>query len=151
MIEMPVIKSADGVVINIGAWDYCRVENDAGDMVETNPLPEGAYEDVAEVVKTEDGGFRVADTAAIVAEFEEAIQKIVDDTARSKQFRDGVTLASYTASTNAVWKAQAETFVAWRDHVWGHAYAELEKVLSGQRERPSVPEFLAEVSSINWP
>lgn len=151
MIEMPVIKSADGEVINIGAWDYCHVENDAGDLVETNPLPEGAYEDVAEVVKTADGGLRVADTSAIVSEFEEAIQKIIDYTARSKQFRDGVTLASYTASTNAAWKAQAEAFVAWRDQVWGYAYAELENVLSGQRQRPTASEFLTEVPPIDWP
>lgn len=34
-------------------------------------------------------------------------------------------LASYTASTNEAFKAEAETFVAWRDGVYSHMIDEL--------------------------
>lgn len=86
-----------------------------------------------------------------ITEYEIAIQNLVDGTAREKQFRDGVTLASYTASTKPKWAAEAQAFVAWRDNVWFYAYGELAKVQAGQREQPTVDEFLAEIAPIAWP
>lgn len=92
-----------------------------------------------------------APPAPTIDDYETAIQGIVDATAREKLFRDGVTLASYTASTNPQWAAEAAAFVAWRDGVWAYAYSELAKVQAGQRDQPSVEEFLAEVEPIEWP
>ncbi|MFK3848113.1 hypothetical protein ACI2J5_01265 [Agrobacterium pusense] len=86
-----------------------------------------------------------------IADYENAIQNLVDGTAREKQFRDGVTLASYTASTKPNWAAEAQAFVAWRDNVWFYAYGELAKVQAGQRQQPTVEEFLAEIAPIAWP
>lgn len=86
-----------------------------------------------------------------LADYENAIQATVDAMAKEKLFRDGVTLASYTASTNPQWAAEAAAFVAWRDQVWAYAYSELAKVQSGQREQPAVGEFLAEIHPIEWP
>ncbi|MFD1330273.1 hypothetical protein [Mycoplana ramosa] len=83
--------------------------------------------------------------------FENAIQKHIDATAIQRLFRDGVTLASYVASTNPQWAAEAQAFVAWRDAVWAYAYAELEKVLTGQRPQPTVEAFLSEIDPIVWP
>lgn len=88
---------------------------------------------------------------ATMAEFERAIQEHVDSSARDMMFRDGVTLASYVASTNPAWAEQAQAFVAWRDSVWGYAYAELAKALSGEREIPTVEAFLTELPAIVWP
>jgi len=48
---MKIIKDKNGNLINIGDWDYAL---DNG--VETNPLPDGAYEEDAEVVTASDGG-----------------------------------------------------------------------------------------------
>ncbi len=86
-----------------------------------------------------------------ITDFENAIQNLVDSTAREKQFRDGVTLASYTASTKQKWAAEAQAFVAWRDNVWFYAYGELAKVQAGQRQQPTVEQFLAEIAPIAWP
>jgi hypothetical protein len=85
------------------------------------------------------------------ADFERAIQARVDGAAHFKLFRDGVTLASYVASTNPQWAAQAQAFVEWRDHVWEYAYAELAKVHDGERRQPSIDEFLGELPMIEWP
>jgi len=86
-----------------------------------------------------------------VSDYEAAIQNHIDNTARSRQFRDGVAMASYAASTNAQWAAEAQTLIAWRDAVWAHAYAELAKVQAGEREQPPIDQLLAELPAINWP
>jgi hypothetical protein len=86
-----------------------------------------------------------------ITDYENAIQSLVDTTARERQFRDGVTLASYTASTKPKWAAEAQAFVAWRDNVWFYAYGELAKVQAGQRPQPTVEQFLAEIAPIAWP
>ncbi|WP_313613395.1 hypothetical protein [Agrobacterium sp.] len=85
------------------------------------------------------------------ADYEAAIQTLVDATATERKFRDGVTVASYVNSTNTQWAAEAIAFVAWRDGVWAYAYSELDKVVTGQRPQPTVDEFLAEIDPINWP
>lgn len=86
-----------------------------------------------------------------VAQYENAIQNLVDSTARERQFRDGVMLASYTASTKPKWAAEAQAFVAWRDNVWFYAYGQLAKVQAGQRPQPTVEQFLGEIAPIAWP
>uniref|UniRef100_A0A7C1P0K5 Phage tail protein n=1 Tax=Agrobacterium albertimagni TaxID=147266 RepID=A0A7C1P0K5_9HYPH len=86
-----------------------------------------------------------------VADYENAIQAHVDQTARTKQFRDGVTLSSYAASTNPQWVAEAQAFISWRDAVWGYAYAEFARVQAGQREQPTISEVLSELPAITWP
>lgn len=71
---MLVIRDADGAIINIGAWDhqlepvYEEQLDEHGDITEVlvgevarNPLPEGAYEDTAEIVEGWDGGLYAVD------------------------------------------------------------------------------------------
>lgn len=89
--------------------------------------------------------------APTITDYENAIQNLVDSTAREKQFRDGVTLASYTASTKPKWAAEAQAFVAWRDNVWSYAYGQLVKVQAGERPQPTVEQFLDEIARIAWP
>ncbi len=93
----------------------------------------------------------IAPAGPSITDYENAIQNLVDSTARERQFRDGVTLASYTASTKPKWAAEAQAFVAWRDNVWFYAYGELAKVHAGQRQQPTVDQFLDEIAPIAWP
>lgn len=86
-----------------------------------------------------------------ITDYENAIQNLVDETAREKQFRDGVTLASYIGSTIPRWAAEAMAFVAWRDNVWRYSYGELAKFQAGQRPQPTVVQFLDEIARIAWP
>lgn len=88
--------------------------------------------------------------AATVGRFRSAIQAHVDATAKSRNYDGGNALASYVASTNPQWAAEAQAFVGWRDAVWLYAYAELDKVMAGQRDQPSVEEFLDELPAIEW-
>lgn len=86
-----------------------------------------------------------------ITDYENAIQALIDSTARERQFRDGVTLSSYIGSTIPRWAAEAMAFVAWRDNVWRYSYGELVKVQAGQREQPTVEQFLTEIAPIAWP
>lgn len=91
-------------------------------------------------------------TAATMAAFQGAIQAHVDETARSRNYDSGGSLASYVASTNPQWAAEAEAFVAWRDSVWTYAYGELARVETGERSAPASPDaFIAELPVIEWP
>ncbi|EJC75573.1 hypothetical protein Rleg10DRAFT_5793 [Rhizobium leguminosarum bv. trifolii WSM2012] len=92
-----------------------------------------------------------ATVAPKVEDYQSAIQAMVDQRARDKLFNDGVTMASYIASTVKPWADQAQAFVAWRDSVWQHSYLELAKVQAGEREQPTIDQFLAELPEIVWP
>jgi hypothetical protein len=84
-------------------------------------------------------------------EYANAIQAHVDATARARDYMDGVSLASYVASTNPTWAAEAAAFVSWRDIVWAYAYEQLDAVENGLREQPTVAGLVAELPAITWP
>lgn len=113
---------------------------ETGDIVERPLTPE----EIADLEPTKD-------PSPTIISYETAIQNLVDSTARERQFRDGVTLASYIGSTKPKWAAEAQAFVAWRDNVWFYAYGELAKVQAGQRQQPTVEQFLTEIAPIAWP
>lgn len=78
------------------------------------------------------------------------MQSLLDRAAQSRSYENGNSLAGYVASTNPQWAAEAQAFVAWRDAVWLYAYAELDKVMAGQREQPSVEAFIEELPVLEW-
>jgi len=80
-----------------------------------------------------------------------AIQAHIDATAQERQYDSGVSCASYVNSINPLWSAEATAFIAWRDAVWAYAFQELAKVENGEREQPTIDEFLSELPQIEWP
>lgn len=88
--------------------------------------------------------------AMTATDYAAAIQAHVDAKARSRGYSDGVTLASYTASTNTAWAAEAAAFVAWRDAVWVAALATLAGVEAGRTPPPAVADLIAGLPAINW-
>lgn len=80
-----------------------------------------------------------------------AIQAHIDATARQRDYDSGVSCASYVNSLNPLWAAEATAFIAWRDAVWAYAFQELAKVENGEREQPTIDEFLSELPQIEWP
>lgn len=85
-----------------------------------------------------------------INDYRAAIQSLIEETAQSKQYDNAASLASYVASTVPAWAAQAQTFVAWRDAVWQYVYQQLEQFQLGLREQPSVANFVAEITPIDW-
>lgn len=85
------------------------------------------------------------------ARFAAAVQAHIDATAKSKNYTDGNSCASYATSTNATWKAEAEAFVAWRDAVWTSVYATMDAVEAGTETAPTVSALVAGLPAIAWP
>lgn len=79
-----------------------------------------------------------------------AIDLYVEDIAKRKDYKSAAYLASYATSTNANWRSEAETFIAWRDQVWAKAYLIMSDVLSGSRPIPTVEAMLAELPNAPW-
>lgn len=87
----------------------------------------------------------------VIETFRQAIQSHVDEQATTRRYDGGNSLAGYVNSTNAQWAEEATAFVAWRDAVWAYAYAEMDRVLNGDREQPTIDELLEELPEMEWP
>jgi hypothetical protein len=79
------------------------------------------------------------------------IQVLIDTTAQSRTYADGVAASSYANSSNVIWKAEAEAFILWRDSVWVYAYTELPKFASGERPLIPIEQFMQELPQMQWP
>ncbi|WP_421359975.1 hypothetical protein [Agrobacterium rosae] len=140
--------------VYLGAWDgykgndgkFIAPEYPQGAITVSSPPPSGDSRQKFDISKKE--WFPLQSS---VEDYEIAVQSLIDNTAKQRQFRDGVTLASYVNSTDKLWAAEAAVFVAWRDAVWKCSYAEFDKVQNGERAQPTVAEFLAELTPIVWP
>lgn len=79
-----------------------------------------------------------------------AIREYIDQTARSRGYDSGSTLASYMASTNPEWAAEAQAFIVWRDAAWLSAHTALDKIASGARDVLSEGNIIATLPPIDW-
>lgn len=93
----------------------------------------------------------VTPASPTITDYEDAVQDMIDATARERSYRSGDSLASFALSTNGKWAAEAQAFIAWRDNVWRYVFSEREKFLSGQRPQPTIEGFLSEIARIAWP
>lgn len=90
--------------------------------------------------------------AEIEDAFTAAIQKRLDDFARSRNY-DGI-LSACTYATSAVAKFQTEgqACVNLRDATWAAAYAVLGQVKAGQRPMPDdLADIEADLPTLEWP
>lgn len=139
-----LFKRPDGsFVAKVNGWPYHVTADD--------PLYEAALAAATKLGKNIAFEQPAPSPDLTIEDYETAIQAAIDETARAKQFRDGVTMASYAASANPQWAEEAQAFIAWRDGVWAKAYGELAKVEAGKRKQPTIEEFISEIAPIIWP
>lgn len=123
--------------------------------VPADPAPEG-YRVVSTSAQLVDGAPKYVhelevEPAPTVEDYKNAIVAMLDARAQSRLYDNAVSISTYVTSTNPQWAAEASAFVAWRDAVWAYAYAELDKVMTSQREQPTVAELLDELPEMVWP
>lgn len=76
--------------------------------------------------------------------YKSSAQTQLDSLAKSWGYDSLISASSYETSTNVQFKAESLVLIAWRDEVWGSAYALLANVQSGKKSAPkSVDDFLA--------
>lgn len=85
---------------------------------------------------------------ASIEDYKTAVQAHLNAAAQSRLYTDGNSLATYTASTNPQWAAEAQAFVAWRDAVWAQVYG---MWASPPDPVPTHAEVVAGLPVIEWP
>lgn len=86
-----------------------------------------------------------------VIDYSIAVSAHLDAKARERSYDSALSIATYSDSTVAAWKDEANAFVAWRDQVWTYAQSELAKVQNGERSIPTIEDFIAELPLFGWP
>lgn len=84
----------------------------------------------------------------------DAVQNWMDRRAQERGYDNIASACSYIQSTDAVFQAEAEVCVAWRDRVWRYCYNVLDQVMAGQRTIPTAEDLLAELDAelpLVWP
>ena len=91
-------------------------------------------------------------TEQLITQYRDAVQAHLDGAAKTAGYDDIKTAVTY-AEEPAVPKFQVEgqAFRAWRSLVWQYGYAQLDAILAGERERPPVGEFIAELPALVLP
>lgn len=87
-----------------------------------------------------------------IVQIKNAVQKLINDTAASRDYDDGFTCVSYFNSTDETFKAEARAFNYWRDQLWRKCYEILDDVLAGKidSEQVNVDYVLNLLPEIEW-
>lgn len=85
------------------------------------------------------------------AAFTNAIQQRLDDFARTRNYDNALSCASYATSTNSKFAAEGQYIVEARDATWAVGYQILDDVMSGKRPMPTWEEVEAELPALAWP
>lgn len=84
-------------------------------------------------------------------EAEKLLSDYIDTTAKSKGYDNTLSITSYVSSTNELWKAEAETFISWRDSVLAWAYSNFVDIQAGIKPIPTLEELKEAIPQIIWP
>lgn len=93
-----------------------------------------------------------APTAAqLVTQYTAAVQKHLDDFARTRSYDSILSAATYATSTVPKFAAEGQYAVEARDATWAKCYEVLAAVEAGSRPMPTLDELLAELPVLAWP
>lgn len=87
----------------------------------------------------------------IVAQYTAAVQKHLDDFARTRGYDGILSAATYATSTVPKFKAEGQYAVEARDATWAKCYEVLAAAEAGTRPMPTFEELLAELPVLAWP
>lgn len=90
--------------------------------------------------------------ADIIKAFTDAIQRRLDDFARTRNYDGILSAATYATSTVPKFQAEGQYAVTARDATWAAAYQILAEVQAGTRPMPSRPsDIFPELPVLAWP
>jgi hypothetical protein len=91
-------------------------------------------------------------TSLAMSEFTSAIQKRLDDFARTRNYDSILSACTYATSAVSKFKAEGQACVNLRDVTWAAAYDILGKVQAGKRTMPAtLADIEADLPTLEWP
>ena len=87
----------------------------------------------------------------IIAQYDAAVQQRLDDFAKTRNYTNILSAATYATSTVPKFKAEGQYAVEARDATWAKCYEVLAAVEAGSRPMPTLDELLAELPVLTWP
>ena len=87
----------------------------------------------------------------IVAQYTAAVQKHLDDFARTLGYDGIMSACTYATSTVPKFKAEGQYAMEARDATWVKCYEVLAAVEAGSRPMPTLEELLTELPVLTWP
>lgn len=87
----------------------------------------------------------------IIAQYTDAIQRRLDDFARTRGYDGILSACTYATSPTPKFATEGQYCVAQRDATWADAYTILDEVLAGTRPMPTLDELFAELPELVWP
>lgn len=90
------------------------------------------------------------DSLLTLKDYEDAVQKHLDETAQSKGYDNTYTCLSYLESTNPTWKNESMAFLQWRDQVWITCHTILNQWQQGEIPQPTIQDVLNQLPQIQW-
>ena len=87
----------------------------------------------------------------IIAQYDAAMQQRLDDFAKTRNYTNILSAATYATSTVPKFKAEGQYAVEARDATWAKCYEVLAAVEAGSRPMPTLDELLAELPVLTWP
>ena len=87
----------------------------------------------------------------IVTQYTAAVQKHLDDFARTRGYDGILSAATYATSTNPKFAVEGQYAMEARDATWVKCYEVLAAVEAGSRPMPTLEELLAELQVLTWP
>lgn len=86
-----------------------------------------------------------------VKDYEDAVQKYLDDTVKTKGYDNVYTCLSYKGDPDPIFSAEADAVLNWRSQVWRTAQGILNQWQQGQIEQPTVSEVISQLPTLTWP
>lgn len=80
-----------------------------------------------------------------------AITSHIVSVATTKKYDSELAVATYINSTNPLWRAEANAFIAWRDVVWAYVYEQIALWENEERTITTADELVGELDDIVWP
>lgn len=87
----------------------------------------------------------------IIAQYDAAVQQRLDDFAKTRNYTNIMSAATYATGTVPKFKAEGQYAVEARDATWAKFYEVLAAVEAGSRPMPTLDELLAELPVLTWP
>jgi len=93
---------------------------------------------------------REAKAKALMDSYSEAVQNLLDSTAKEKGYDNIISMTSYANSGNAKWANEAAVAITWRDACWNESLVQMGNFLA-TGNKPSMEDFLAAMPTPVWP